>query len=243
MSCDHEVVALAAFDRWLRRVNALLLASWLGMVAARWPGAVGDAPAPHAQRGPLASPTATYAAATADQPAEGDATAERPGPGSSRAAIPPPSRWAPPLEAVATVTSRFGPRDGRWHHGVDLAVPEGTPVRTVWQGVVTHAGWRGAYGLAVEVVHPGGWSTLYGHLASVVVEPGQRVERGQRIGRVGATGNATGSHLHLEVRVAGGFHDPLAWLDPSWYRGLPATAGGAGRPGAARGDGGAAGGR
>ena len=233
---------MAAAQCWLRRINAVLLAAWLGMVVARWPAAAGEEVALHARRTSPPSPPVAPASA-AGRPPAADAAGEGRGAGSSRAAIPPPSRWAPPLEAVATLTSRFGPRDGRWHHGVDLAVPEGTPVRSVWRGVVVQAGWRGAYGQAVEVVHPGGWSTLYGHLAAVTVEPGQRVDRGQRIGRVGATGNATGPHLHLEVRVPGGFHDPLAWLDPSWYRGAPAAAGGNARPGAARSDGAVAGGR
>ncbi|ADU50277.1 Peptidase M23 [Thermaerobacter marianensis DSM 12885] len=247
---------MATGDRWLQRVNALLLAAWLGMVAAHVSGRDGDpaarpapgkggwfAPVPGFTRlfaterpgpaSPQVEPAAAGAGAAPAARGEGEEAASgKPGgadragavrqdgaaPGSSPWSIPPAVSWARPLDAVATVTSLFGPRDGRWHHGVDLAVPAGTAVRSVWQGTVRQAGWRGAYGLAVEVAHPGGWSTLYGHLASVAVEPGQRVARGQLLGRVGATGRATGPHLHLEVRVPEGFFDPLAWLDRRWYR-------------------------
>lgn len=110
------------------------------------------------------------------------------------------------------MTSPFGPRGSGWHHGVDLAAPAGTPVLAVWDGVVRQAGWRGVYGLTVEVEHPGGWRSLYGHLSELAVVAGQRVGRGAMLGRVGDTGNATGPHLHLEVRTANGFHDPLKGL-------------------------------
>lgn len=265
------MVVLASLSRWLNRINAFLLAAWLGMVTAHWPGRAGmppwrvpplDKPAWVAgldtlgdrwfgdEPGPARPGDAGAVQPAAASPASGAAADRRSGAGdastkdrqggakgagsggaataagkpssSGLSSIPPGRRWSRPVETEAVVTSLFGPRDGRWHHGVDLAVPAGTPVRAVWSGVVRQAGWRGEYGLAVEVAHPGGWATLYGHLSSVAVEPGQRVDKGQALGRVGATGNATGPHLHLEVRGEGGFFDPLAWLDPRWYRPAPA---------------------
>ncbi len=100
---------------------------------------------------------------------------------------------------------RFHPILKKWrpHHGIDYAAPYGTPVRSVADGRVVFAGWRGGYGKTVIVKHKNGYSTLYGHLARIFVKRGQHVSQGQVIGSVGSTGLSTGPHLHYEVRQHG----------------------------------------
>jgi murein DD-endopeptidase MepM/ murein hydrolase activator NlpD len=88
----------------------------------------------------------------------------------------------------------------RFHQGLDMPRPAGSPVRAVREGVVIFSGWRGSYGRLVILKHPGGMRTWYGHLSAITVEPGQRVAAGALIGRVGSSGLATGPHLHFEVR-------------------------------------------
>lgn len=106
----------------------------------------------------------------------------------------------------ARISSVFGWRthpisgDQRFHAGTDLAAPMGTPVVAAAEGTVQNANWMGGYGLTVTVNHPSSQQTLYAHLSELFVQPGQRVEKGTVIGRVGSTGNSTGPHLHFEVR-------------------------------------------
>ncbi|MFE7858197.1 transglycosylase family protein [Streptomyces sp. NPDC057403] len=102
-----------------------------------------------------------------------------------------------------------------YHTGVDFPVPTGTSVKAVAAGHVVSAGWGGSYGYQVVIRHSDGRYTQYGHLSAISVRAGQSVSPGQRIGRSGATGNATGPHLHFEVRTGPGFGsdiDPLAYL-------------------------------
>jgi len=121
---------------------------------------------------------------------------------------------ASPLE-FSRVTSGFAMRlhpilnTWRAHNGVDYSAPTGTAVRSVGDGVVEIAGQQNGYGNVVKLQHAHGNSTLYAHLSRIDVRQGQRVEQGQRIGAVGATGWATGPHLHFEFRVNGQFQDPL----------------------------------
>lgn len=121
---------------------------------------------------------------------------------------------ASPL-AFSRVTSgfkmRFHPilKTWRQHLGVDYAAPTGTPVRTVGDGVVQFAGVQGGFGKVVFVRHRNEHVTVYAHLSRIDVRQGQRIEQGQRIGAVGATGWATGPHLHYEFRVAGRHQNPL----------------------------------
>jgi murein DD-endopeptidase MepM/ murein hydrolase activator NlpD len=96
----------------------------------------------------------------------------------------------------------------RRHLGVDYAAPTGTPVRSVGDGVIDFAGRQGGYGNVVHIRHGNERLTTYAHLSRIDVRPGQRVEQGQRIGAVGATGWATGPHLHFEFRVRGEHRDP-----------------------------------
>lgn len=106
---------------------------------------------------------------------------------------------------------RFHPILQSWraHNGVDYSAPTGTPVRSVGDGVVELAGRQNGYGNVVQVQHAHGRSTLYAHLSRIDVRMGQRIEQGQSVGAVGATGWATGPHLHFELRVNGQFQDPL----------------------------------
>jgi murein DD-endopeptidase MepM/ murein hydrolase activator NlpD len=110
------------------------------------------------------------------------------------------------------LTSGFGWRWGRMHEGIDLAVPNGTPVVSSAAGTVIVAGWMGGYGNLVVVDHGGGISTAYGHNTSVTVGVGQQVAQGQLIAYSGNTGHSTGPHVHFEVRVNGGAVDPLGYL-------------------------------
>lgn len=99
-----------------------------------------------------------------------------------------------------------------FHTGVDIVANAGTPVYATADGVVVEAGRLSSYGKAVFVSHGGGLATRYGHLSEILVRPGQRVRRGDRIGSVGATGRATGFHLHYEVLRSDRKVDPLPYI-------------------------------
>lgn len=98
------------------------------------------------------------------------------------------------------------------HWGIDIAAPAGSSVLATMDGTVTYTGHYGSYGLTVYLVHDRGWSSLYGHLSTVHVRPGQRVACAQPVGRVGSTGLSTGPHLHFELRYRGYPVDPLPYL-------------------------------
>jgi len=108
---------------------------------------------------------------------------------------------------------RFHPILKKWraHEGIDYGAPYGAPVEATASGIVTRAGFMGAYGRLVELRHPGEIRTRYAHLSSIPadVRPGAHVDQGQIIGRVGATGLATGPHLHYEFLLNGRHRDPL----------------------------------
>ncbi|MET9320153.1 M23 family metallopeptidase [Streptomyces sp. NPDC003038] len=114
-----------------------------------------------------------------------------------------------------TLTSHYGVSGSMWssghHTGLDFAAPTGTPVKAVAAGKITSAGWSGAYGYRIVLELEDGTEIWYCHLSSMSVTSGS-VGAGDTIGRVGATGNVTGPHLHLEVRKGGSTVDPLAWL-------------------------------
>jgi peptidoglycan hydrolase-like protein with peptidoglycan-binding domain len=108
---------------------------------------------------------------------------------------------------------RFGPRGNGFHAGIDLVAPRGTAVAAAGAGRVVWAGFRsGGWGRVVTIAHRRGVRSLYAHLSRVDVRLGDHVRTGERIGLVGATGNATGPHLHFEVRVRGAAVDPLSGL-------------------------------
>jgi murein DD-endopeptidase MepM/ murein hydrolase activator NlpD len=124
-----------------------------------------------------------------------------------------------PLMNPARITSRFGwrthPLTGsrRFHSGLDIAAPSGTPVVATATGTVISAGWNGGYGKAIVIQHNDTQQTLYGHLSEIAVQPGQQIAQGTVIGLVGSTGNSTGPHLHFEARSPGA----TGWVavDPS----------------------------
>jgi len=111
-------------------------------------------------------------------------------------------------------TSRFHPvlKRRRPHNGVDFAAPTGTPVRTVADGVVTFSGWSGGGGKTIKINHGSRYATAYLHLSQINtnVRKGTKVKRGQLIGKVGATGLASGPHLHFGFYDRGRYVDPLA---------------------------------
>lgn len=86
------------------------------------------------------------------------------------------------------------------HDGMDFSSPTGTPVYATGDGTVAAAGWNGAYGNSIDISHGYNYTTRYAHLSEVLVKPGQKVSRGDLIGKVGSTGKSTGPHLHYEVR-------------------------------------------
>lgn len=132
--------------------------------------------------------------------------------GALTAALPTvPLPLAFPLTAPI-IGDRFGPRGDRWHTGVDFPAPLGTPVYSARAGEVVWAGWRGAYGFLVTVAHGRGERTMYAHLSRIDVRVGVRIGEGVRVGLIGASGHATGPHLHFEVRVRGAAVDPLRAL-------------------------------
>jgi murein DD-endopeptidase MepM/ murein hydrolase activator NlpD len=119
--------------------------------------------------------------------------------------VPLPLAW--PLTAPV-IGDPFGPRGERWHAGIDLPAPLGTPAYSARSGEVVWAGWRDGYGLLVTVAHGKGERSLYAHLSRIDVRVGVWIGQGVRVGLVGATGDATGPHLHFEVRVRGAAIDP-----------------------------------
>ena len=120
----------------------------------------------------------------------------------------------------AWVSSEFGlrkkhPVSGRKnveHSGIDLAVWLGTPVKATAEGVVTHAGRKGGYGLLVEIDHLNGMVTRYAHNDSIKVKKGQYLTRGTVVALSGNSGTSTGAHLHYEVRISGEAVDPRPYL-------------------------------
>jgi murein DD-endopeptidase MepM/ murein hydrolase activator NlpD len=124
----------------------------------------------------------------------------------------------------AAFTSGYGVRSdpfkGRaaMHAGIDLAGPVGTPIYATADGVVSDAAYNsGGYGNLVKIDHGRGIETRYGHLSSFSVRAGQRVTRGQMIGRMGSTGRSTGSHLHYEVRIDGKPVNPIPFMKSTDY--------------------------
>ncbi|MEV7234614.1 M23 family metallopeptidase [Streptomyces sp. NPDC051020] len=116
-----------------------------------------------------------------------------------------------------TITSTFGQAGSMWssgyHTGLDFAAPTGTPIKAVHTGTIKSAGWSGSYGYRTVLELEDGTELWFCHQSSINVSVGQKVTTGETIGRVGATGNVTGPHLHLEVHTSSGTGiDPMTWL-------------------------------
>lgn len=116
-----------------------------------------------------------------------------------------------------TITSTFGEAGSMWssgyHTGLDFAAPTGTPIKAIHSGTVKSAGWSGSYGYRTVLELEDGTELWFCHQSSIGVGVGQKVTTGDTIGRVGATGNVTGPHLHLEVHTPDGTGiDPMSWL-------------------------------
>ena len=125
---------------------------------------------------------------------------------------------------TAEFTSGYGTRTDPFrggaarHQGIDLAAAYGTPIYATADGVVTDAGYNnGGYGNLVKIDHGRGIETRYGHMSAILVREGQRVVRGQQIGRMGSTGRSTGNHLHYEVRIDGRAVNPIPFMKSNDY--------------------------
>ena len=125
---------------------------------------------------------------------------------------------------TAAFTSGYGVRSDPFgggatrHMGIDLAGPVGTPIYATADGVVSASGYNnGGYGNLIKLDHGRGVETRYGHLSAMMVTAGQRISRGQLIGRMGSTGRSTGSHLHYEVRIEGKAVNPIPFMKSTDY--------------------------
>ncbi len=114
--------------------------------------------------------------------------------------------------ATYKLGSKFGMRNGRMHLGVDLLAPAGTDILAADSGTVVFTGYRNSYGLLVIIEHGNGFTTYYSHCSSVSVNAGDDVAKGQKIAAVGRTGNATGTHVHFEVRKNGICVNPANYI-------------------------------
>lgn len=119
------------------------------------------------------------------------------------------------IPVTGTISSRYGVRSRirrSNHTGLDIAATTGTPIKVMANGVVTNASYSGAYGKLVKVDHGNGVETWYAHTSKMYVKKGQEVKAGDIIAEVGSTGNSTGPHLHLEIRLNGEHINPQEYV-------------------------------
>ncbi|WP_069883559.1 peptidoglycan DD-metalloendopeptidase family protein [Streptomyces luteocolor] len=139
------------------------------------------------------------------------------------------AEWLKPVKAK--YGTRFGVPGSMWssgrHTGLDFPAATGTPIRAVSDGTVSQVASGGPYGKHVQIDHGGGLSSFYAHMSAILAKLHKHVNRGTTIGEVGATGNTTGPHLHLEARRNGSPVDPMPFLTSSGGKGLPSAAVGA----------------
>ena len=111
-----------------------------------------------------------------------------------------------------TINSRYGFRHGRPHDGIDIGGDEGDTIAAAAAGEVVFEGKYGAYGNFIVIRHDNGFFTAYAHNEKNLVDMGDRVKQGQRIAKMGSTGNASGDHLHFEIRDSSGVYDPMDFM-------------------------------
>ena len=114
-----------------------------------------------------------------------------------------------------TITSRFGVSSSirsSAHTGLDISAPTGTSIKAAAAGTVTFSDWKGSYGYMIVISHGNGIQTYYGHCSKLYASVGQTVAQGESIAAVGSTGNSTGPHLHLEVRINGTAYNPQNYV-------------------------------
>jgi murein DD-endopeptidase MepM/ murein hydrolase activator NlpD len=145
-----------------------------------------------------------------EPPPESIASMVPPGPGAGASARDSGLDFAWPVSGK--LSSRYGWRSGRHHEGVDISARQGTPVHAAEAGRVIFSGRMGSYGQMIIVKHTGRYSTVYAHNRKNLVSQGDFVERGEVIAEVGRTGNASGPHVHFEVRRDRSTEDPLRYL-------------------------------
>ncbi|MEU5772737.1 peptidoglycan DD-metalloendopeptidase family protein [Streptomyces venezuelae] len=137
--------------------------------------------------------------------------------------------WLKPVNAK--YGTKFGVRGSMWssgrHTGLDFPAATGTPIRAVSDGTVSQVASGGPYGKHVAINHGGGLSSFYAHMSAILTKLHKHVNRGTTIGKVGATGNTTGPHLHLEARRGGRPVDPMPFLTGGGGKGFPSAAVGA----------------
>ena len=117
-----------------------------------------------------------------------------------------------PLATYSYISSYYGMRNGKMHTGVDFAAPAGTKIYAWKAGKVIQASWSGSYGNFIVIQHNDGTISRYAHCSGYACSKGDVVSKGQVIGYVGTTGNSTGNHLHLEIKINGNFVNPLNYL-------------------------------
>ncbi len=133
----------------------------------------------------------------------------KPAPAKKQAIKPGQFIW--PVKGV--ITSKFGPRNGKKHSGLDIGCPEGTPVYAAAAGKAVFVGEKSGYGQLVIISHSNGAIfTIYAHNSKNLVKPNAEVRQGDKIALVGQTGKATGPHLHFEIRIESEAVDPLLHL-------------------------------
>jgi len=203
LAAEHEIAARTAEQRGVRDRLATSRDAVAAAERAKR-GALGEI---HAAEASLTDEIEALEAESAALAAKIQASTS-----SGGGSIGPPSAAGLIWPVSGPVTSGFGPRFGRMHEGIDIAVPEGTPVVAAAAGTVIHAGWLGGYGNLVVVDHGNGLATAYAHNSGYAASVGQSVGQGQVVAYSGNTGNSSGPHVHFEVRVNGTAVDPLGYL-------------------------------
>ncbi|WP_238884109.1 peptidoglycan DD-metalloendopeptidase family protein [Clostridium sp. YIM B02551] len=123
---------------------------------------------------------------------------------SGVAFLDPPSRGG--------ITSSYGARWGSKHHGIDIAGNTGDPIEAAFDGTVADTGYNSIYGNMIVIDHGKGVETVYGHCSKILVSAGEKIKKGELIGRIGTTGRSTGPHLHFELRVNGEAINPIKYV-------------------------------